>query len=189
MEFQHNVKTFSKSVNADGSLHISYSGSCVLLPKIDFNALLKLKASSEESLKLLKQSTDLINTQRNSLKELHGALKTAKEDVVEDYLTSHRGGYDKQGCGRRADAEMVAKAVGGASIDELLKGRYTYDKYGHRRAYSRGRIFKALSVKKPEDYGRITSLINDFPDVFVSVGIEAVYCWMQKKASKGGKNL
>lgn len=182
MEFQHDVRTYDSSINPDGSMHVAYTGSCVVMPKIDFNDLIHRKQQNEAL-------QDRVSQLESANKSLKKSSQTAVETASDDFLSSHRGGYDKQGCGRRADAEMIAKAVGGASVDELLKGRYTYDKYGHRRAYSRGRIFKALSVKKPEDYERITSLINDFPDVFVSVGVEAVYCWMQKKASKGGKNL
>lgn len=186
MDFQHNVKTFVASENNDGSLHISYSGSCVLLPKIDFNALLQFKTNSEKSLNLLNQSLNRIEKQNEVLNNLRGALETAKEDIVDDYLTSHRGGYVKLGCGKRADAEILARAIHGATIEELLKGRYTYDKLGHKKVYERRKIFSALSVKKPEDYERITSLYSAFPEVF-DCTVEELFAWFKKRYEKGGK--
>lgn len=183
MDFQHDVKTYVASKNNDGSLHISYSGSCVLLPKIDFNALLQ---NSEKSSNVIKQSLDAFEKQREVINNLNGKLETAKEDIVDDYLTSHRGGYDKLGCGKRADAEILARAIHGATIKELEKGRYTYDKLGHKKVYERRKIFSALSVKKPEDYERITSLYLAFPEVFDCTA-EELFAWYKKRYKKGGK--
>ena len=186
MEFQHDLKTFSPSVNPDGSVHVSYTGSVVLVPKQDFNALISAKNGLEETQKLI---DEVMENDRKLVADAKKCVRDSEKRVTEKYLTSHKGGYDKVGCGHRADAEILAAAVLGASVEQLLKGRYTYDKYGHKRAYGKQKIYGALSVKKPEDYGRITGLINDFPDVFANVGVEAVYCWMQKKASKGGKSI
>ncbi len=165
MDFQHDLKTFSPSVNADGSVHISYAGSVVLVPKIDFNALVRSKGA---------------------MKEYKEALQTAKEDVKNDYLTSHRGGWDKVGCGERADAEILAAAVHGASLSELQKRRFTYDRGGHKKVYGRSKIFSALSVKKPEDYKRIMNLYSAYPEVF-NCSAEVVKQWYSKKRGKGGK--
>lgn len=179
MDFQHDLKTFVTSVNPDGSTHVSYSGSVVLVPKQDFNALLTYKEQ-------LKQALEAVDKRNKALDVLKKDLSTAKEDVKDDYLTSHRGGWDKSGCGNRADAEILAAAVKGASIEKLLKGRYTYDRYGHKKVYSRGKIFNALSVKKPEDYQRIVDLYTTYPEVF-NCSAEEVMQWYQKKYMKGGK--
>lgn len=188
MNFQHDLKTFSPSVNPDGSVHVSYTGSVVLVPKQDFNALIALREANNKSTTMLSQANEALKQKNDALGKYREALKTAKDDVTNDYLTSHRGGYDKQGCGHRADAEILAAAVHGASVEQLLKGRYTYDRYGHKRAYSRGKIFSATSVKKPEDYQRIMDLYTTYPEVF-NCSIEVVIQWYQKKFMKGGKQL
>lgn len=188
MDFQHDLKTFSPSVNPDGTAHVSYTGSVVLVPKQDFNALIALREASNKHTALLSQASEALKQRDNAIDKYRDALKSAKEDVTNDYLTSHRGGYDKQGCGHRADAEILAAAVHGASIEQLCKGRYTYDKYGHKRSYGKQKIYDALSVKKPEDYERIASLYNSYPELF-NCSFEVVMQWYQKKYMKGGKQL
>lgn len=187
MDFQHDLKTFSEGMNADGSWHISYSGSCVVLPKIDFNSLLQ---NAEKSTELMRQMNDRIKIleeiNRKFRAEIQATEENAKEFVSEDYLTSHRGGYDKQGCGDRADAEILARAIQGATIKELLESRYTYDRLGHKRVYGRRKIFSALSVKKPEDYERITRLYAAYPEVFHCT-TEELFVWYKKRYEKGGK--
>lgn len=181
MDFQHDLKTFSPSINSDGSVHISYTGSVVLVPKQDFNALIALRDVNDKNTALLSQANDALGKYRE-------ALKTAKEDAENDFRSSHQGGWNKQGCGHRADAEILAAAVHGASIEQLCKKRYTYDRYGHKKVYSRGKIFNALSVKKPEDYERIVSLYNTYPELF-NCSFEVVMQWYQKKYMKGGKQV
>lgn len=188
MDFQHDLKTFSPSINPDGSVHVSYTGSVVLVPKQDFNALIALHEANDKNTALLSQASEALKQRNEALDKYRDALKTSKEDVTNDYLTSHRGGYDKQGCGHRADAEILAAAVHGASIEQLCKKRYTYNRYGHKKVYSRGKIFSALSVKKPEDYQRIMDLYTTYPEVF-NCSVEVVIQWYQKKYMKGGKQL
>lgn len=187
MDFQHDVKTFETRNNPDGSIHVSYTGSAVILPKIDFNALLKARDKLSMSEYVAKQASATADRMQKANDTLRESMKTAVNDATNDFLDSHRGGYDKQGCGRRAQAEMIVRAVAGESMKEILKGRYTYDRYGHKRCYGRSQVFKALAVKGEDNYKRITKLIFDFPDVFQGTSTEAVYAWMAKKASKGGE--
>lgn len=188
MDFQHDLKTFSPSVNPDGSIHVSYTGSVVLVPKQDFNSLIALREVCDKKSASLSRANEAIKQRDDALDKFREALKTAKEDVVDDYLTSHRGGQDKQGCGQRADAEILAAAVHGASMKQLLKGRYTYDRYGHKRAYGKQKFYDALSVKNPEDCQRIMDLYYTYPEVF-NCSVEVVMQWYQKKYTKGGSKL
>lgn len=182
MDFQHDVKTLHWEVVSDGHVFVSYTGSLVAVPQIDFNALVRDRASLQAANARAERAISGMNEAREKARD---AVHIAQED----FLSSHRGGYDKQGCGRRAEAEILARAVAGASISELLKGRYTYDRDGHKRAYSRGSIFKALSVKRPEDVTRIHLLIADFPEVFQGMELSAIFAWVQKKASKGASKV
>lgn len=187
MEFQHDVKTYKPSINPDGSMHFTYTGSAVILPKVDFNALMHCKSKVDMCVNTSKQALARASQLQDANDVLKESAKTAVQNASEDFLSSHRGGYDKQGCGRRAEAEILAKAVSGASIAEIQKCRFTYDRYGHKRTYGRDKIFKALSVKQEDDYTRIVGLLNDFPVVFEGISYEQVFAWVQKKASKGGK--
>lgn len=187
MDFQHDVKTYKPSLNPDGSMHFTYTGSAVILPKVDFNALMHCKSKVDMCVNTSKQALARANNLQSANEVLKESAKAAVQNASEDFLSSHRGGYDKQGCGRRAEAEILAKAVSGASIAEIQKCRFTYDRYGHKRAYGRDKIFKALSVKRESDYNRIVGLLRDFPTVFEGISYEQVFAWMQKKASKGGK--
>lgn len=187
MDFQHDVKTYKPSLNPDGSMHFTYTGSAVILPKVDFNALMHCKSKVDMCVNTSKQALARANNLQSANEALKESAKKAVEKASEDFLLSHRGGDGKKDCGRRAEAEILAKAVSGASIAELLKGRYTYDKYGHKRVYGRDKIFKALSVKQSSDYNRIVGLLRDFPTVFEGINYEQVFAWVQKKASKGGK--
>ena len=185
MEFQHDVTTFSVSENTDGSLHISYTGSCVMVPKIDFNMLIQIKEKADSNTEVFKEVLARNEQLSTAVDNLHNSLKTARSEVTLDYLDSHRGGWNKDGCGNRSDAEILAKAIHGATNEELLKGRYTYDRFGHKKVYSRGKIFQALSVKKPEDYERITSLYSAYPEVF-DCTLEELFTWFKKRYEKGG---
>lgn len=187
MDFQHDVKTYKPSINPDGSMHFTYTGSAVILPKVDFNALMQIKGKVVMCENVAKQANARASKLQDANDTLKESAKEAVQNASEDFLSSHRGGYDKQGCGRRAEAEILAKAVSGASIAEIQKCRFTYDKYGHKRAYGRDKIFKALSVKQASDYTRIVGLLSDFPAVFEGISYEQVFAWGQKKASKGGK--
>ena len=187
MDLQHNVKTYKPSINPDGSMHFTYTGSAVILPKVDFNALMQSKNKVAMCENVAKQANARASKLQDANDTLKESAKAAVQNASEDFLSSHRGGYDKQGCGRRAEAEILAKAVGGASIAEIQKCRFTYDRCGHKRTYGRDKIFKALSVKQASDYTRIVGLLNDFPVVFEGISYEQVFAWVQKKASKGGK--
>jgi len=98
----------------------------------------------------------------------------------------------KKGSGRTADAMIVANAVGGMSIQEIMAQKYPYKKDGVKK-YTRTKIYAALTVKTDEDVRRIRELYDDFPEVFDGIEWSEVEAWMRKKHNKtlnmgGGKN-
>ena len=128
-----------------------------------------------------------------SLKERAESGDTAKGvvDNIARYTTyswyeEHKGA--KKGCGRMADAMIIANAVRGMSLAEIQAQHYPYKKGGVKK-YEIKKITRALSVKKPDDPQRIQSLMEDFPDVFSDIDREQVDAWMQKRAKKGNHNI
>ena len=123
---------------------------------------------------------------REENEDLKKKLEEAPEILKQEWKKSNAGVNRKKGSGRRADAQIVAMFIKGASVEEVSKTRFVYNREGHKKYYSRGKIFAASSVKKPEDYQRIMDLYEDFPDIFGSISKEQLISWIQKKASKGG---
>lgn len=123
---------------------------------------------------------------REENEDLKKKLEEAPEILKQEWKKSNAGVNRKKGSGRRADAQIVAMFIKGASVEEVSKTRFIYNRGGHKKYYSRGKIFAASSVKKPEDYQRIMNLYEDFPDIFGSISKEQLISWIQKKASKGG---
>ena len=113
-------------------------------------------------------------------------LEEAPEILKQEWKKSNAGVKRKKGSGRRADAQIVAMFIKGASVEEVSKTRFIYNREGHRKIYGSSKIFAASSVKKPEDYQRIMDLYEDFPDIFGGISKEQLISWIQKKASKGG---
>ena len=170
----HNLKSFSIEVLADDLVSVSYDGSLVAVPLIDYNALTKKSSSAVQALKREKERS----------KETMDLVSDLASYSTYSWYEQHKGA--KKGCGRLADAMILANAVRGMSLTDIQDQRYPY-KHGATKKYERRKIFSALSVKKPEDLERINGLLNDYPEVFTGIDREQVYVWMQKKASKGGK--
>lgn len=170
----HDLKSLVIEELSDGHVHVSYDGTLVAMPLIDYNSL---KKKSDSAVKALKK------TQERSAEamELTGDLAGY---TTYSWYEQHKGA--KKGCGRLADAMIIANAVRGMSLAEIQAQHYPYKKDGSKK-YGRDKIFDALSVKKPDDLQRIQSLMEDFPEVFSGIDREQVYAWMQKRASKGGK--
>lgn len=160
---EHDVKSLDTQVFENGRVHVSYDGTLVAMPLIDYNSLKRDKERYNEA------------------KELTGDL--VNYTTLSWYL-EHKGA--KKGCGRMADAMIIANAVRGMSLAEIQAQHYPYKKDGVKK-YEIKKITRALSVKKPDDLQRIQSLMEDFPEVFRDIDREDVYKWMQKRASKGGK--
>lgn len=160
---EHDLKSWNIQVFEDGHVRVSYRGTLVAMPLIDYNSLKKTKERYNEAKEL---TGDLVNyTTLSWYEENKGA---------------------KKGCGRMADAMIIANAVRGKTLAEIQTQHYPNKKGGSKK-YSRGKIFDALSVKKPDDLHRIQSLMGDFPEVFRDIDREDVYKWMEKRISKGGK--
>ena len=128
---------------------------------------------------------DIVHIPLIEYNRLVSASKKAQE--VENPISrfkGHRG--DKSGCGRLADAMMLADAVNGLSNAEIQKRRYPYDASGHKKIYGSTKVKSALSVNKPGDLERISGLINDYPNVLGGIR-EEVFDWMQKRQRRGKK--
>lgn len=170
----HDLKSFSAERYDDGSYKVSYDGSLVVIPLIEYNSLLKRVAKAEETKERLVEET----------KENGELVDSLVQYTTLDWYEEHKG--SKKGCGRLADAMMLADAVRGMTFAEIKEKRYPYKKNGTKK-YGRDKIFEALSVKKPDDPQRIKDLLMDYPEVFSSVSVNDVYLWMQKKLNKGVK--
>lgn len=174
---QHDVKTWQLEVLDDGKrVHLSYTGSAVILPLIDFNSM--------------KDTADMVHEVTEGLPKLqkqcqeHG-YKVGIESAEKQWKQAHTGKNNSEGCGRLADAEILAMAVRGVPLKEIKKARFTYNRLGHKKVYGERKIYSALSVKKPEDRGRILGLYVDFPKTFDGVPYEAIERWFWKKYKKG----
>ena len=154
----HDVKSFNVVLCDDGSVSVSYDGTLIAVPLIDYKTLTKKE----------KESSDL--------------LSDLCSYTTRSWYAEHKGA--KKGCGRRADAMILANAVRGMSFEEIQSQSYPY-KNGATRRYNRQKIYNALSVKKPDDFERIYGLLEDFPEVFNGINADDVIAWIQKKASKG----
>lgn len=179
---EHNLKSFeAKIVDEGAEAVLSYDGTLVIIPLIDYNSLKKRAEDAEKKVRAREKLA--IQT-----KELNAKLVAQVDDIARRtgraWYDDHRGA--KKGCGRMADAMIIANAVRGMSLAEIQAQHYPYKKDGSKK-YGRDKIFDALSVKKPDDLQRIQSLMEDFPEVFSGIDREQVYAWMQKRASKGGK--
>lgn len=171
---EHDLKSLVIEVLNDEHVSVSYDGTLVAMPLIDYNSLKKKSDSAVEDLNKIMERRD----------EATDLVTDLARYTTYSWYRKHEGA--KKGCGRLADAMIIANAVRGMSLAEIQAKRYPYKK-GSSKKYGRDKIFDALSVKKPDDLQRIQSLMEDFPEVFSGIDREQVYKWMQKRASKGGK--
>lgn len=187
MDFKHDVKTFEVNAVDDEEVLVSYTGSVILLPKIDFNSLVSDRGKLNGAEKLKDSLLHLYLNEASKVREKDSEiaeLKSANETAVSDYFNSIRGTKSNRGSGNRASAEILARAIRGDSLSDILKGRYTYNNRGNKKVYERRKIFFALSVKKPEDYERILNLYNSYPSVF-DCTLEELSAWYYKRLKKG----
>ena len=168
----HDLKSFNVVTHDDGRVSVSYDGSLVVVPLIDYNSLVKKNSSTLNALK----------KEQARGKENADLVSDLASYSTYSWYTQHKGA--KKGCGRLADAMILANAVRGMSLEDIQSQSYPY-KQGSTKRYDRSKIFSALSVKKPDDLERINGLLSDFPEVFEGIEREKIYAWIQKKASKG----
>lgn len=168
----HDVKSFCIEEFEDGSYKVSYDGTLVVIPLIDYNSLTERIARAEDMQKHVVEE----------LKESGEIVDSLANFTTKDWYEEHKG--SKKGCGRLADAMILADAVRGMSFAEIKEKRYPYKKGGTKK-YGRDKIFDALSVKKPDDYQRVWDLWTDYPEVFSNISINDVFRWFGKRASKG----
>lgn len=184
----HDVKSYKvtsyDSNQLDTHFKLEYDGTIVCVPLIDYNTLIKKLGSLEKELKEERKKRELLE---KDLKDWMASAELCTDLVQYTTLTWYEDNKGaKKGCGRLADAMILANAVRGMSLSDIQEQAYPYKKDGRTKKYDRRKIFSALSVKKPTDYARITELLGDFPEVFKDIDREEVYAWMQKKANKGG---
>lgn len=166
---QRDLKTWSINVSEDGEeIDISYTGTVVIMP------LCELQHKEDDY-------QGVIDAYEQDIADMPEAMKA-------DWKKDHAGVNRKSGSGRRADAQIVAMLVQGASIDEVRKTRFVYNKEGHKKVYGDRKIFSASSVNKPGDYERLKNLYLDFPDIFWGISQEQFFGWMSKKAGKRGRS-
>lgn len=176
---QHDVKTWAPQVLDNGKrVHLTYTGSGVLLPLIDFNSI---KASAD------KPSITEEEARNIAIKEAKSIYNKGLADAPTVFAMKHKGQNRKQDCGCRGDAEIVAAAISGKSIKELQKMRFTYNKEGHRRVFGRTKIMDAIAVRGASDFQRIYKLSLDYPDVFVGITSEQLQAWIMKKLQKSAE--
>ena len=178
----------------------SYTGSVAIMP---LDMYRKLRTEYE---KLKKDNLTLIEENKNLRRdneELKSEVKkgTQAEDWIpksalayyrtKKFVEECRGA--KKGIGQLADAEIIADALRGVSLSEMMQKEYSYNTKNKqtKKKYSRGKIFNALSVTKPDDVDRIKGLYLAFPEVF-DCGIEEIMLWIvkrQEKQMRGGRGV
>lgn len=170
--------------------------SCICSSRLvqDCDSALKLSGAYQkkylDSEKLLKEREEQFKEREEQFKK-NEELHEKDTDLVMDlakyttytWLEQHKG--TKKGCGRLADAMIIANAVRGMTIKQIQALPYPHKKGGKKR-YDENKIYRALSVKKPDDAQRINSLYEDFPEVFQGIEREDIFKWMQKKLNKRG---
>ena len=133
-----------------GVCNVAYDGDVVLVPLYIYKKLLKAAEKSDPD------------------------VKTIAGEYFKD--PSHRG--SRKGSGDLADALILADAVNGMPISEMLKKKYPHKKGGKKR-YSRGKIYATLSA----DYDRVTELITDYPEELGYLG-EKIFVWLKGRSKK-----
>lgn len=210
----HDLKTLDIKMVCDAHAHVSYSGTLVVMPVIDYNSLIKKLQKSIQDLNVLqkysKESMEL-TSDLVTYKTLSWLDAQKVEEINQENGEVHISNT-KKGCGRLADAMILANAVRGMSITEIQSQYYPYKKDNSEednseedkarnkarkilyknilyktKKVSRRKVFDALSVNKPDDSDRIDSLFDDFPEVFKDIDREQISCWADKKANKGGR--
>lgn len=168
----HSNKSYKFYINdadpEDFVIDFAYDGGCVLVPLIDFNTMLNSSASSDIAFQFI-----------DGL-----AYYTERET-----LAGFQGGKAKIGCGRKAQAMMLANVVSGMKQEDVLKLQYPYNKQGQTKRYGRSALITAITVNSVDDLVRIQSLLKDFPDVFRNAGVseDKVKSWAEKKFEKQSK--
>ena len=179
----HDLKSYDVHSLDDDNISVKYDGTIVCIPLIDYQQLVKKANSAVSALENEKQKRERVEA---SSKECVDLCEDLVSYTTLSWYQEHKGA--KKGCGRLADAMILANAVRGMSLDDIQEQYYPYKKNGEKKKYNRRKIFSALSVKRPEDKERIDSLLLDFPEVFEGIDREAIYGWMEKKYNKGGKS-
>lgn len=152
----------------DFVIDFAYDGGCVLVPLIDFNTMFGASASLDTAYQFI-----------------DGLVCYTEQET----LKAFQGGKAKTGCGRKAQAMMLANVVSGMKQEDVLKRQYPCNKQGQTKKYGRSALITAITVNSVDDLARIQSLLKDFPDVFRDAGVseDEVKSWAEKKFEKQSK--
>lgn len=168
----HDLTTLHYKPLDNGGVFCEYSGSLVVVPKIDYN---DLKKNHEKDLTLTRNAfTKVIQKNAKDLKEAKAALKK----------------WDQHGKGRPSgsydytDACILADAVRGKRVRDIQSIEYPYPPYKDCKTFSRGKINRVLSVNKDDDWERIYDLYEKFPDVFEGVSAADLAVWYNERRKK-----
>lgn len=166
-----------------------YAGSLAMLPKCLLNDMRKGNEALTKERDTLKEDNEALETMLDDSIHQVNDLVAHQKDIVYSItrtgIQEHKGSRD--GSGDLAQAMMIADAASGLKATQIAEKRYPYKKNGAKQKYTLRSVHRNLAVKKPEDLERIQNLINDYPEVFDSVGIPAVWAWVAKKRNKGVK--
>lgn len=188
---KHELKTWRPEILDNGMrVRICYEGSGVLLPLIDFKGLIEINDCSDQLIDNTSRQNENIKELLNKIKELreeNHRLAELAETRNQDATPKYYGKNQRQGTGHCGDAEIVAMAVSGASLQEIKATRFTYNRKGGKRIFAKTKITNALSVSKPEDYARVQRLYRDYPTVFEGITEEQINNWFWKKYAKTNK--
>lgn len=147
-------------------VRLNYTGSFVLLPVSDYNAIIdNYESRIDECIEEAEQAPEM-------LREVWKANNCRNK---------------RKGTGLKGDAEILAMAMSGVKVKDILKCRFTYDKFGHKRVFNERKVYKALSVNKSDDYQRIKDLFEAYQDVFLGITEQQVDDWYWKKYNKWNK--
>ena len=188
---KHELKTWRPEILDNGMrVRLCYEGSGVLLPLIDFRELTDIKDYNDKLLENANRQNENIKELLNKIKELreeNHRLAELAETRNQDATPKYYGKNQRQGTGHCGDAEIVAMAVSGASLQEIKATRFTYNRKGGKRIFAKTKITNALSVSKPEDYARVQQLYRDYPTAFKGISEEQINDWFCKKYAKLNK--
>lgn len=181
---ERNLKTWNMEVKDEGQrISLSYTGSVVLMPLLYLTLLeknySKIEKSNRENENLLREVHKFMKNLPHLEQKLY---ENGFTDGQSDWISKHKGINNKKSCGTKADAEILALAIQGKSMDEICQTRLTYNKQGQKKLYRKDKIYRALRLT--DDVERRKQLFMRYPDVFDGINMENLMNWCRKKPKR-----
>ena len=152
--------------------HVKYAGTLLLHT---LHAYDKLKGACKLFEKNIEAARQALNSKTLEL------TNEAVDNVKYGWLKSRK---TKAGSGELADAYIIADAVRGKRVYEILNTEYPQSNRRKYKFYSRQKVGRALSVNKDGDLERIQGLYTNYPNAFEGVSIEKVLEWFYGRRKK-----